>query len=747
MQLPSIFKRSTAALLLCAAQLTAWAVDTPIYSLQGSGTTSPFVGQLITTTGVVTKLNNNGFFIQDLTGDGNPATSDGIFVFSTTFAPTVGSLVQVAGTLVEFNVGTAANADTAPRPLTEITTVTAVNVLGSGYSITPTAVTLPLAAGDTLERFEGMLLRLTDATGAPLTVQQNFFQARYGQLTLGVGRHENPTNRHRPNSPQALTLADLQARSRVLLDDGSSAQNRNPTPYIGASGQPRAGDSVAAITGVLDFGLATASTAGFGLYRIHPTEAPIFTVSNPRPATPPVVGGNFRLASMNVLNFFTTFTNGTTADGLTGQGCTLGASTAASNCRGANSLAEFTRQRSKIVEALAALNADAVGLMEIQNNGAVAAQNLVTALNAKVGAGTYAAVADPAAGTGTDAIKVALIFKPARLARLGNAASDVDPVNNRPTLSQTFSAANGERFTLMVNHLKSKGSCPAGAGGDADNGDGQGCWNATRVAQAQRLRTFVAQQQIASASNDVLLIGDFNAYGQEDPIFELTSNGFIDQMGRFSSLAYSYVFDGTAGRLDHGISSAAMSPKIAGAAHWHIDADESVNQDYNLENKQPACATCAPDPYDGSLPFRASDHDPAVLGLNLYKTILGTGGRDVLVGTAGDDILIGGAGADLLSGAGGNNIFVYQSMRDAGDTITDFVPGADRLDLRQLLANLGWAGVDPVAEGWVRFVALRGSTQVQIDVDGPGPNAFRSLLVLANVAPASLNAARDLIVR
>ena len=118
---------------------------------------------------------------------------------------------------------------------------------------------------------------------------------------------------------------------------------------------------------------------------------------------------------MNVLNFFTTFTNGNTADGQTGQGCTLGGSSSAGNCRGANNITEFNRQRAKIVAALAAINADAVGLMEIQNNGSVAAQNLVDGLNAVLGAGTYAVVPDPAAGTGTDAIKVAMIYKPARL--------------------------------------------------------------------------------------------------------------------------------------------------------------------------------------------------------------------------------------------------------------------------------------------------------------------------------------------
>ena len=258
-------------------------------------------------------------------------------------------------------------------------------------------MTLPLAPGDSLERFEGMLVRIEGA----LTVQQNFFQSRFGQLTLGAGgRHETPTNRYRPGA-QAAALADLQARGRLLLDDGSSLQNTNPTPYQLAGGVPRAGDLVNNLVGVLDYGPATTTASGPGLYRLQPTEAPAFAVANPRMALPPSAGGNLLLGSMNVLNFFTTFVDGTTATGQTGQGCTLGNSTSAGNCRGANSLAEFQRQRAKIVVALAAMNADAVGLMEMQNNGNAAAQNLVDALNARVGAGTYAVVPTPAQGTGT----------------------------------------------------------------------------------------------------------------------------------------------------------------------------------------------------------------------------------------------------------------------------------------------------------------------------------------------------------
>jgi predicted extracellular nuclease len=625
---PSVWVARTLALLLTPPLVlppiaNAAPITAPPYAVQGSGGLSPLVGRVVATSGVVTKRLKNGFFLQDLIGDNDPATSDGLFVFTSTAPPTaaeVGNMVRVTGTVAEFSAG----ARTIATPLTEINRVTAVSLMGTGYTITPARVTLPLATGDSLERFEGMLVRIEGA----LTVQQNYFQGRYGQLTVGAGgRHETPTNRHRPGSPQASALANLQARSRLLLDDGSSEQNVNPTPYLGANGVPRAGDRVSNLVGVLDYGLATSSPSGAGLYRLQPTDAPVFAVANKRTSTPPAVGGNVKLASMNVLNFFTTFTDGTTASGQSGQGCTLGgSSTSARNCRGADNLAEFQRQRAKIVAALAGLNADAIGLMELQNNGDAAVQNLADALNAQIGARTYAVVPTPPQGTGDDAIRVAMIYKPARLTPVGASASDPASINHRPPLAQTFAHANDERFTLIVNHLKSKSSCPAAGGanaaGNTDTGDGQGCWNAQRVQQVQQLRTFVAQMQARAGSDDVLLIGDFNAYAQEDPIHNLTSSSYIDQPGRFATGGYSYVFDGMAGQLDHAIATPTLSAKVTGAAHWHIDADEGLQQDYNLEFKQPACATCAPDLFDGNLPFRASDHDPVLLGLNLSKSNL-----------------------------------------------------------------------------------------------------------------------------
>ncbi|MBK1686862.1 ExeM/NucH family extracellular endonuclease [Rubrivivax gelatinosus] len=701
------------------------------YEIQGSGQQSPLLGQTVMTSGVVTQLTNNGFFLQDAAGDGDAATSDGLFVF-TSSAPSVtaGQLVQLTGKVAEFAAGSGS--------VTQLTGPSAISVLGSG-SITPVALALPVSGG--LERYEGMLVTLA----GPLTVDQNYYQARYGQLTLSAGgRLETPTNRYRPGA-QAQALAADNAARRIVLDDGSSAQNVNPTPYTGPNGALRGGDLIGSITGVVDYGLSTSTTGASAPsdYRILPLDKSTlrYTTANPRTATPPAVAGNVKVASFNVLNYFTTFTNGATAGGQTGQGCSQGGTVSASNCRGANSLAEFQRQRAKIVEALAALDADVVGLMEIQNNGAVAVQNLVDALNLRVGSGTYAVVPEPAAGSGSDAIKVAMIYKPARVARVGAPASDTAAVNSRPPLAQTFAPANGERFTVVVNHLKSKGSCPAAGDADApgnvDSGDGQGCWNALRVAQADQLRRFVAQLQAASTSNDVLLVGDFNAYAQEDPVFQFTGSGYVDEVARFNGFGYSYVFDGAAGRLDHALSTGTLSPKVAGVVHWHVNADESVAHDYNLEYKQPACASCAPDPY-AATPYRSSDHDPVLVGLNLVKTITASPTSTSVTGTAGDDVIVSGAGRRTLTGGGGSDSFVFSTGFAGGATITDFTPGDDRISLAALLQSLRVPSTDPIGQGYLFCSSSGADALLSVDPDAAGPAAARAMVLVKNLSCAAL---------
>jgi hypothetical protein len=708
-----------------------------IYDIQGTGSKSAMEGQTVTTGGVVTRVNNNGFFMQDPVGDGNAATSDGIFVFTST-VPTVsvGQKIRLSGKVTEFNVGAAGNADAAARTMTQLTSPTGITVEGSGYSITPVEVDLATLPTNGLEAYEGMLITLR----GPLTVQQSQFLGRFGQLTIAAGgRVYTPTELFRPG-PDALALDADNARRSILLDDGTSLQNPAITPYIGLDNTVRVGDTIDHVTGVIDFGLATSSTSGAVMYRIQPVEAPSFDRTNPRTATPQVSGGNVRIASANVLNFFTTFTDGTNFLGQTGQGCSLGGSVNKSNCRGADSMAEFVRQRAKTVANLSGMNADVVGLMEIQNNGETTVQHLVDLLNAQMGAGTYAVVPQPAQGTGTDAIRVAMIYKPGKLTLNGVSISDPAPINNRPPFAQSFLTPNGSKFAVIVNHLKSKGSCPS-SGPDLDDGL-QGCWTATRVAQIGQLKSFLSNVQTTTGTSDVVLLGDFNAHAKEDPIDALTSDGsVIDAVSAYDPLDWSYIFDGASGRLDHGFVTAALAPKVVYATSWHINADEPIYLDYNLEFKQPACATCGPDYYTATA-YRSSDHDPMIMGLNLVKNISGTAGNDVIVGTDGDDILEGGLGRDTLTGKGGKNQFVYRTGSDGLDTITDFVPGKDTLVFTDLLKAVGITSTTPLATGHVTCIQQADGALIGYDPDGAaGPAASRPVVKLKTVLCSAVTAA------
>ncbi|MGM9483552.1 ExeM/NucH family extracellular endonuclease [Roseateles sp. NT4] len=711
---------------------------TAIYNIQGNGAQSPLLGQAVTTTGVVTKLTNNGFFLQDPLGDGNPATSDGIFVF-TSVAPTVsvGQALQLSATVAEFNPGSAANPSTSTRPMTQLTGPTSIVVQSSGNAIAPVEVDLATLPTNGLEAFEGMLVTLR----GPLTVQQNAFLGQYGQLTIAAGpRLNTPTNVLRPG-PDALALQADNQRRTILLDDGTSRQNVNPTPYIGQDNTVRAGDTIDSVTGVIDFGLATSSTSGFGLYRIQPTIDPSFARTNPRTATPQVSGGNVRIASANVLNFFTTFTDGTNYLGQTGQGCSLGGSVSKSNCRGADNFTEFQRQRAKTVANLSGLNADVVGLMEIQNNGDTTVQHLVDLLNAQLGAGTYAVVPQPAQGSSDDAIRVAMIYKPGKLTLNGASISDPAPINNRAPFAQAFTTPNGAKFAVIVNHLKSKGSCPGANSPDADDGL-QGCWNATRVQQAVQLKSFLTQVQGTTGAQDVVLLGDFNSHGQEDPIDTLTNSGaIVDAVAHFDPTDWSYIFDGTSGRLDHGLVTAGLLSKVVYATSWHINADEPIVLDYNTEFKVFGANTTGSPDYYTPTAYRSSDHDPMVMGLNLVKNITGGAGNDTLVGTDGDDIIEGGLGRDTMTGKGGKNQFVYRTGADGLDTITDFKPGQDTLVFTDMLKNVGITSADPLASGHVTCTNQADGALIGYDPDGPtGSAASRPVVKLKSVLCSAINA-------
>lgn len=121
----------------------------------------------------------------------------------------------------------------------------------------------------------------------------------------------------------------------------------------------------------------------------------------------------------------------------------------------------------------------------------------------------------------------------------------------------------------------------------------------------------------------------------------------------------------------------------------------------------------------------------------------GTAGRDAIVGTAGDDTLSGGIGADVLTGGAGSDKFVYASLRDAGDTINDFTPYADKLDLAALLKSVGVSAETAVANGHVLVADVAGGASVRIDTDGAGPIPARSLLTLKGLTAKQVVPARD----
>ena len=128
---------------------------------------------------------------------------------------------------------------------------------------------------------------------------------------------------------------------------------------------------------------------------------------------------------------------------------------------------------------------------------------------------------------------------------------------------------------------------------------------------------WLASDPTGSGDDDYLVIGDMNAYAKEDPIDVFVNAGYTDLAAAFQGEeAYSYVFDGQLGYLDHALASPGLVGEVSGATDWHINADEPDLIDYTMYYKPPAQdALYAPDAY------RASDHDPVVIGLAVCDEI------------------------------------------------------------------------------------------------------------------------------
>ncbi|KUZ69281.1 endonuclease [Burkholderia ubonensis] len=586
--LPALAAAPALAATAAPVSATCGGSATPIAEIQGPGGPSPLAGQNVSIEAVVTADFGGadgfgGFFVQqaDAQRRNQPGVSEGLFVYAPKARAKAGDLVHVTGK-VEEKYGQ-----------TQLTLSGAIAVCANGQSVTPATLALPVDNVNAFAAYEGMLVRLPQK----LNVTDNYELGRYGSVLLSNGRLRTPTSVVPP--AQAQSQIDANARNRLVLDDGSNKQNPASIPYpapgLSAANTLRAGYTVSNVEGVLEM--------RYGAWRVQPVPgaaAPAFDArANPRTAAPARDRhANLRVASFNVLNYF----NG---DGLGGGFDDPGN-------RGAKTYQEFLRQDAKIVSALKALDADVIGLMEIQNNG-YGELSAVRQLAAKLG--SHWRVVDPGtARLGGDAIAVALIYDSSKVEPVGRAATLAIDDKNRQPLAQTFRRIGGKHaLTVAVNHLKSK-NCPDAASDDLDQGDGQGCWNATRTRAAAKLADWLAGTPTGASSQGVLLIGDFNSYTHEDPIRLLESRGYRNLVSRWiGANAYSYVYNGEAGYLDHAFASLPLAAHVKAVHEWHINADEPVALQYTLAYKsaEQQRAYYAPDAY------RSSDHDPVLVDIAL----------------------------------------------------------------------------------------------------------------------------------
>lgn len=567
----------------------------PIHAVQGSGSKSPEVGNTVEIEAVVVgdfgaAPGLRGYFLQeeDADADENPLSSEGLFVH----APgddefDIGDLVRVAGEVGE------------RYGRTGLYELRDHRVCAAGQSVTPARVSLPVTSIGDFEAFEGMLVEIPQT----LYIIGHFNFDRFNEILLSSGRQSQPTAIFEPGSPGRAQLAEANRLDRIILDDGRFVRYADPAIHpngaaFGPANRFRGGDRLQGVTGILDY--------AFDDYRIHPTREVKYAAANPRSEKPPAVGGSLTVASFNTANYFTSLDVGAA---ICGPDSSLG-------CRGAKTARELARQRDKLVSAIAAMDADIVALIEIENHPADdALLDLLGGLNAVSGAAAYAPVDT---GTiGADAIKTALIYRSASVSPVGGYAILDESANpafrddkNRPALAQTFEQkTNGERFTVVVNHLKSK-RFDCNDVDDPDLGDGQGDCNLTRKAALRAEVSWLESDPTRSGDADFLIIGDFNAYAREDPVKTLSAAGYIDLIERYAgSFAYTYAYDGQLGYLDHAFASAGLQDQVTGAAVWHINVDEPDLIGYRSSPRKRA-------PYRADA-YRSSDHDPILVGIEL----------------------------------------------------------------------------------------------------------------------------------
>ena len=671
-----------------------------IAEIQGTGKRTAQSGARVTTDGVVTAAyptgGIDGFYMQTPGAD-TPDASDAIFVYlgSTGTYPSVGDHVQVVGQAGEFggvtqitpgSTGSVTALPAAAQPVIPLTTLPGA---GCAEGSCPSAADLRVLR----EAHEGEVF---DLSGRDYTVSNSYSltNAANGYMEIGLAADTKPliapTEVIDAQNAAAVAARTAYNNARgIVLDDGASANytigdKNTPMPWITKTHSVRVGAD-ATFTGrvVLDY--------RNGAWKIQPTtrvtglgEGTVaFAQTRAANAAPANVGGNLKLGTFNVLNYFNTTGQAWVASGggrscsyfndregnpITNQSCTP------NGPRGAARTEDFLRQQAKIVSAINTLDADIVSLEEIENSIALgeadrddAVSTLVAALNSAAGSTRWAYAASPAEAseaanvTKQDVIRTAFIYDPSTVELVGG--SDIlfhdDAAFNdaREPLAQAFKAKgadDADAFGVIVNHFKSKGS------GTPDP-DGQGNADDRREAQATSLVTFANDFKTARGITKIFLTGDFNAYSEEDPIQILEAAGYTN-LESDTAGEESYSFSGLSGSLDHVFANAAVLPDVKGVDIWDINASESIAYQYSRFNYNVS------DFFDGNSPWSASDHNPEIVG---FKAANANAPKQLQL--LGVNDFHGRINANTVKWAG----TVEKLTADAGDTPTLMVGAGD----------------------------------------------------------------------
>lgn len=574
-----------AMLAACSNSTTLDQCDAPgltAGAVQGRESTSALLGQTVQlqlqSTAVLRGDDDQvlGVFAQTLPDqqDDDPITSEGLLLLHRQLP--AGRVVRVSGTVTEFGddrssitaLEVDAFSDCGPSPVTAVE-----------------SIELPLK-GRPIEAVEGMLVHIDQ----PLVLSGVSQLGRRGELMAATGgRLYQPTEVAAPGQASSKVYRDNLKRS-IRLDDLTLAEHTQARPVWQQAYPdgvlPAAGDRWRAVTGVISH--------HFG-YRLHLTEAPE-QVRPVREDVLPARLGNLRVAALNLLNYF----NG---DGRGGGFPTP---------RGARNAQELARQQAKLAKAITRLDADLLALAELENDAGETAAVRQLARAISVPGVRWQAIANPTEDgrLGVDDIAVGLIYRADRMRPVGRARTLLEaPFDqyNRPPLLQTFEhIASGQQLTVVSLHLKSKG-CSNAAGDNADQRDGQGCWNPKRLEAARALTRWI--DSIEDIDPDrVIVLGDFNAYAREEPISWFVSKDYVSLAERFEDdrdPVYTYVYNGAAGSLDHALASRRLTAQVTQAFVWHINADQPDLLEYRSGLSD-----------EGSV-LRASDHDPLILDLSL----------------------------------------------------------------------------------------------------------------------------------